>query len=50
VVSVLQPSLVEHSHVPPESEMIEALTEILGDKEIRQVAMLRSIHDTRRTM
>ena len=28
VVSVVQPSPVGHSHVPPESERIEALTEI----------------------
>jgi len=52
VASVAQPSPVGHTQVPPESERIEALTEIYEDKEIRQGghASARSIYDGGRTM
>jgi hypothetical protein len=49
VESVAQPSPVGHTHVPPVSEIIEALTEIYEDK-IRQWTSRWGIYNVGRTM
>jgi hypothetical protein len=47
VASVVQPSPVGHTHVPPVSERMEALTDIY---ENIRVATLCNIYETGRTM